>query len=247
MISKEQLNKIANKTGLSLYQQEKDYLLKLFLYFYYKRYQDAVFKGGTCLKYLFGLNRFSEDIDFNIRSVEKLKQQIRSILKDLEGLGIRNYFLKEEIFKDSYTCEIGFEGPLFRGTRQTQNKFRIDAGYRVGTLEKPEWSLVKSEYPETEDNFLVLAMSLEEILCEKIISLIKRKKGRDLYDLWFMIQTGIVLDKKLLDKKLKKEKVKLDLGRIPNKREYERDMAKLIQRIIPYEQVKKVILNFLKD
>jgi predicted nucleotidyltransferase component of viral defense system len=134
MISKEQLNKIAQKTELGLYQQEKEYLLKLFLYFYYKRYQDAVFKGGTCLKFLFGLDRFSEDLDFNIKNSTKFKRQIRTVMKDISGLGINNYFLKEESFEDSYTCEIGFEGPLYKGTKQTQNKFRLDAGYRAGTF-----------------------------------------------------------------------------------------------------------------
>src|SRR3990167_3899012 len=116
MISKEQLNKIANKTGLSLYQQEKDYLLKLFLYFYYKRYQDAIFKGGTCLKYLFGLNRFSEDLDFNIKSPSIMKAQVRAILKEIADVGVESFFIKEETFRESYTCEIGFKGPLFSGT-----------------------------------------------------------------------------------------------------------------------------------
>jgi len=87
MISKEQLSAIARKTGLQLYQQEKEYLLKLFLYFYYKRYDHAIFKGGTCLRYLFGLNRFSEDLDFNIKDVKKFQQQIKKTVKEIELLG----------------------------------------------------------------------------------------------------------------------------------------------------------------
>ncbi len=246
MISKEQLNKIAQKTGLGLYQQEKEYLLKLFLYFYYKHYQDAVFKGGTCLKFLFGLDRFSEDLDFNIKNPAKFKRQVKAVLKNISGLGINNYFLKEELFKGSYTCEIGFEGPLYKGTKQTQNKFRLDAGYRTGTFQKPEWKIVKSEYPETEENFLVLMISLEELLVEKVIALVKRKKGRDLYDLWFLFNADIKLDKKLLENKTKIEKATLDFSKIANKKEYERDMSRLTNRLIPYQQVKKKVLEFLK-
>jgi hypothetical protein len=45
LISREQLRDISRRTGLSLYQQEKDYFLKLFLHGYFNRYEDAVFKG----------------------------------------------------------------------------------------------------------------------------------------------------------------------------------------------------------
>jgi Uncharacterized conserved protein len=77
VISIQQLRRIGQKTGLNPYQQEKDYLLKLFLYSYFKKFDDAVFKGGTCIKYLFGLDRFSEDLDFNIIiSPEKFREQV---------------------------------------------------------------------------------------------------------------------------------------------------------------------------
>ena len=247
MISKEQLVKLTKNSNLHLYQQEKEYLLKLFLYFYYKRYQDAVFKGGTCLKFIVGINRFSEDLDFNIKNPTMFKKQVRGVMKDISGLGINTYFLKEEMFEDSYTCEIGFEGPLYRGSKQTQNKFRLDAGYRTETFQKPEWKIIKSEYPETEKNFLVLMMNLEEILVEKVIALTQRKKGRDLYDLWFLINAGVKLNKSVLSKKLKKEKVVIDFKKIVSKKEYERDMSKLTTRVISYEQVKKDVLKFIQN
>ena len=245
MITKEELNKIVQSAGLSLYQQEKDYLLKLFLYYYYQKHREATFKGGTCLKYLLGIPRFSEDLDFNIKKVKTFQEQVRRTLQSFGSIGITYYFLKEEEFTDSYTCEIGFEGPLFTGDRQTQNKFRIDAGYRTGTFRKPEWKIIKSEYPETTENFLALVMDYQEILVEKIIALVNRRKGRDLYDVWFMIQTGVALDKSLLQQKAKKEKVKLDLTNICSRQEYERDMSKLTNRMIPYEQVHKDITKFL--
>jgi len=128
VISLEQLKELARKNGLTVYQQEKDYFLKLFLYEYFRRYQDAVFKGGTCLRYLFGFNRFSEDLDFNLKaSPEKFKVQARKAIKELESIGIESYFIKEE-FEDAYTCEIGFNGPFIPGYAANRNKIRIDAG-----------------------------------------------------------------------------------------------------------------------
>jgi len=246
MISKERINEIAIKSGLSLYQQEKDYLLKLFLYYYYKHYDHAVFKGGTCLKYLFGLNRFSEDLDFNIKNAKKFQEEVKRVLKELEFLGIKNYFIKEEIFDDAYTAEIGFQGPLYKGTNQTRNKFRIDAGYRLGTLKKPEWKVVRSEYSETEETILVLCMAFEEIFAEKIIALQERDKGRDMYDLWFLINAGVRFDKDLVREKAKRQHIKIQL-RFPDKAAYERDLSRLTTRVIPYEQVKETIENIFRE
>lgn len=245
MIGKEELNRIALRTGLDLYQQEKDYLLTLFLFLYYKKYQDAIFKGGTCLKYLLGFDRFSEDLDFNIAEVDTFKEQVHRVMDLFKEIGINCHLLKEESFPDSYTCIVAVEGPLFTGTAQTRNKFRIDAGYRTGTLKKPEWKMINSEYPEA-NTILALVMNLEEILAEKIIALMHRTKGRDLYDIWFMLHSKIKLDRNLLQKKAAQEAVTLNWNNICTKQEYERDISKLTHRIIPYEQVKREVMNLLK-
>lgn len=247
MISKEELKRIARETGLSLYQQEKDYLLKLFLYYYYKRFSDAVFKGGTCLKYILGIPRFSEDLDFNVKKPKQVKEQIRTVIGNIGKLGIASYFIKEEMFSDAYTCEIGFHGPLWAGTPQTQNKFRIDAGYRTGTLQKTEWKLVKSEYPETGASFLVLTMAMEEMMAEKLIALQQRHKGRDLYDIWFLKNSGVTINTQLLHKKKEKEGIQGHTITLPTKQEYERDLSRLTTRVIPYEQAKKEIEKMLED
>jgi predicted nucleotidyltransferase component of viral defense system len=244
MISKQQLNSIAVQTGLSLYQQEKDYLLKLFLFFYYKQFEDAIFKGGTFLKYIFGLDRFSEDLDFNTKKPKVFKTQVHNTIQQFAQLGIHAHFRKEELFPDAYTCEIVCSGPLSQGTTQTQNKFRIDAGYRTGTMKRPEWRVIQSEYPETTTQFLVHAMHMEEVFAEKILALLQRNKGRDLYDVWYMMHAGITFNKDLFEKKARKRKMeKMD---IPSKQQYERDMTKLTSKIIPYTQVQKDIYTFLE-
>lgn len=235
MISINELKKIAKTSGLNIYQQEKDYLLKIFLYFYYKKFEDAIFKGGTCIKYLYGLPRFSEDIDFNIDiPSETFQKQIHSTIKKIELIGIKTYFLKEEIFKHAYTCEIGFHGPLYQGTEQTRNKIRIDAGKRIGTILPPEWKLIHSEYPETKQSFLVKAMHEEEILVEKLISLIDRNKGRDLFDAWFLLEKAVPINKKLLKQK---GNTKFQIDKIITEKEYLRDIEKLTNRIVSYDQI----------
>ena len=241
MISKDVLKEISIRTGLTLQQQEKDYLLKTFLFYYYKKNNQAIFKEGTCLKYVYGLNRFSEDLDFNIKDPKTFMNETKRTLIELMNIGLKTKIIKEEEFSKAYTCEISAEGPLFNGDKRTKNKFRIDAGYRLGTIKKPEWKLIKSEYPETEENYLVLCMNQEEILAEKITAMNQRKKGRDLYDIWFLISKGVKIDFKLI--KLKnKEKIK----NMPSKQEYERDMKRLTSRYIEYEQIKKEVQKILQ-
>ncbi len=239
MILRERLVAIAKQSGLPLYQQEKDYLLKLFLYNYYKRFDEAVFKGGTCLKYLFGLDRFSEDLDFNIKNPKRFQGQVRQVLRQIELIGIKSKMKREELFKEAYTAEISFQGPLFTGSKVSMNKFRVDAGYRLGKMTKPEWNLVASEYPETPKNFLVRSMSEKELLAEKVLAIFERKKGRDLFDAWFLMKKGIKFDRKLFERKaaMVGRKPKLDFSRIISKMEYERDLSKLTKSMVPYRQV----------
>jgi len=231
------LREISRRTGLSLYHQEKDYFLKLFLYDYFRRYEDAVFKGGTCLRYLFGFDRFSEDLDFNLLvSADRFKEQIERIVEGFKLIGADAHLLREELFNDAFTCEIGLHGPLYKGSPQTRNRIRIDAGKRTGTLKEPEWRLISSEYPETRDRFLVLAMSEEEMLVEKAIALMERRKGRDLYDLWFMLEKGVAVDEKLFARKSVSE-FRPDM--LVSREEYERDLGRLTNRVIPYSQVRR--------
>jgi len=160
-------------------------------------------------------------------------------LKELHLMGVTSYYIKKELFKDAYTSVIGFQGPLYQGNKQTRNKFRIDAGKRTGTIKTPEWRLVSSEYPETGERFLVQIMDEQEILVEKICSLMKRHKGRDLYDVWLLLEKGVDVDEELLHKKMEKHGLfskALNKPILPSQREYERDIGKLTSRIIPYAQ-----------
>jgi len=81
-------------------------------------------------------------------------------------------------------------------------------------------------------------MDEQEILIEKIITLLKRKKGRDLYDTWFLLKSGVKLNTNLFYKKIE---TKLEIGKILSKEEYERDMEKLTTIMLPYEQIKREV------
>ncbi len=243
MITKKELQNLSKKTGLHLYQQEKEYVLKLFVYYYYKRYEDAVFKGGTALRFCYELERFSEDLDFNIKDTQSFNTQVKKTLEDIKSIGIRAKFSKKEIFKEACTYEIEFHGPLYNGTRQTINKIRIGAGVRLKTKKPPEWKIIKSGIPETPNNFLAKVMDKDEILAEKIIALGNRNKGRDLFDTWFLLEMGLVPDKKLIKKKSRQKEFII----LVSKKEYVRDMQQLTKYPVSFSEAYKKVSNAINS
>ena len=64
MILKEDLIRLAKLNRLKAFQQEKHYIQTLVLRSIYAATNDLTFKGGTSLWFFYGLNRFSEDLDF---------------------------------------------------------------------------------------------------------------------------------------------------------------------------------------
>src|SRR3989344_3200217 len=77
IISKDELKKYAKMLKMNLGHAEKDYFQNILLFILYQEYgNDIIFKGGTALKKCYGLNRFSEDLDFTCQnkiSTEKLE------------------------------------------------------------------------------------------------------------------------------------------------------------------------------
>ncbi len=74
-------------------------------------------------------------------------------------------------------------------------------------------------------------------MTEKVLALRERRKGRDLYDIWFLLQSGIALDPQLFKRKSGKA-----VGRgMVSKAEYERDMMKLTRNPPGYAQLRREV------
>ena len=65
MISLDELNRLKERRKTNLYYEEKEYLQYIFLNALSKYADQFVFKGGTCLRICYGLERASEDLDFS--------------------------------------------------------------------------------------------------------------------------------------------------------------------------------------
>ena len=81
MLTKSEL--LGYKTWPNRYQLEKDYLQYAVLLEIFKRSKGGlVFKGGTALQKCYGLDRFSEDLDFTTDSAD----EIRRVEDGLQGI-----------------------------------------------------------------------------------------------------------------------------------------------------------------
>lgn len=53
-------------------------------------FKDALFQGGTCLRIFYGLNRFSEDLNFILKEADKdfqLQLHLQAVSKELKAYG----------------------------------------------------------------------------------------------------------------------------------------------------------------
>ena len=127
MITLQELNEIKEKKKTSLYNQEKEYLQYIFLNAISKYSNDFIFKGGTCLRICYGLERASEDLDFSINPpITKVREIFYKCLRDFDLLNIKYMVPEEKEFKGNIRFEVRFEGPLFIGKPHSTNTLKID-------------------------------------------------------------------------------------------------------------------------
>lgn len=244
MITLDELSEIKEKRKTNLYYEEKEYIQYIFLNAISKYSGNFVFKGGTCLRICFGLERASEDLDFSTTlQLNEIKEIVVKCLKDFELLNIPYKIYSEKEFKENLRVEVRFQGPLFNGNQSSSNTLKID--FNKQKVQNKVAKVVQKLFSDVP-LFTLVVLDEKEILAEKIRTLVNRAEPRDLYDIWMLLNKGIKIDKNLLKEKLKEEKSKISNLKLPSKEEYERDLKNFILFIPPYEQVKKEVLEKLE-
>ncbi len=195
----EQLKIYANLRGLNLGQAEKDYYQNIILFILYNKLsKELVFKGGTALAKCYGLNRFSEDLDF---TVTEEMDFIGMIDKGLDEFRIIHLVKETRISDNSKKYKVKIEGVLYKGTERTLCSITLDFSLREKILFSPDISTI-GHHMDIIPVFEVYVMKKEEIMAEKVRAILTRKSARDLYDLVFLINNGIIADKKSINEKL---------------------------------------------
>lgn len=199
MISQQQLERLSKDFGIDKFTVFREYLQLAFLNNLYKEKESEriYFKGGTCLHFLYLSPRFSEDLDFSTGLSKKTLQNllprvIKNIQKEIPGTDL--VFVYSD--KKSLRYKIKYQGREFKYPQTV----RIDFSFEKPVL-KPSISRIESKIPVSFFS-LILHLREEEILAEKIRAFLTRAKGRDVYDLWYLLEKRVLLEKKVLNKKL---------------------------------------------
>lgn len=245
MITKQELQKVKEQRKTNLYYEEKEYLQYIFLNAISRYSEKIVFKGGTCLRICYGLERASEDLDFSTElSIKEIKKIIQKCLKDFELLNIPHELYAEKKFKENIRFEIRFKGPLFNGNLNSTNMLKID--FNNQKIKNKQSKVIDKLFSDVPI-FVIGVLPEKEILAEKIRTLINRSTPRDLYDLWFLFSKNTEIDKKLINQKLEEENSKYSDLKIPSEKEYNIALKNLINFLPDYDQVKKEVLEKLKE
>lgn len=196
MITYEEVRKLSLRAQIAEAVILREFLQIVFLHIFYgqKGSENVIFKGGTCLRLIYGSERYSEDLDFTVNgSLDFLKKVFAQMADVFPGISfkIRKTLSMGKTFLLTYKGGIS-PYPLY---------MNLDFSFREKTG-MPEKSLIDCrDYPFLFTN-QVSHMSKEEILAEKIRALLTREKGRDLYDIWYLLSHNVSLDKILTAKKL---------------------------------------------
>jgi len=203
-------------------------------------------KGGTYLKHAFGLDRFSEDLDFTAIDSSNLMDILKSTTANLSPYGIEADIDKIDESEISFTSQLRYRGPLYDGSDKSIGNIELEISKRDDIFLEPKWERLFFDYPETRA-VTVLGIQKEEILCEKLRALSTRNKGRDLYDVWFLFKQDVDINKELFEKKMKVVDQPLEVNINISKSEWNEDLAVILERSPRYEDVKKDVLRKLKD
>jgi predicted nucleotidyltransferase component of viral defense system len=173
--------------------------------------KEIVFKGGTVLKKVyFDDYRFSEDLDFTLLeeniSNEKIFKWFKEVFEYIEEeANIPLEIIEDNEHEDGgINFYISYVGPL--GGKGANKRIKVD----ISRTEKLEFEAVVRDvfcnYSDLEGHQL-LCYSLEEVLVEKLRSLLQRMQARDFYDIWYLMEVhGMEIDFLLNEFKAKCEK-----------------------------------------
>ncbi len=225
MISRAELARISKEKHLPIRNAEKDYLLELLLFALsdYRRF--LVFKGGTALYKLYNLNRFSEDLDFDLIGKRfDVDKMIKKITRNLELTGMRRTITEKIEYSNETNIRFAIRGPLYDGTKNSMSRVTINISKREQPI-LPLERLLVANYPEIP-SFELSVLGEGEIAAEKIRCILTRDKPRDIYDLWFLSKKNVSIDVLLVNKKLKIYKLNFNLKELLEKVNEKRNMWK---------------------
>ncbi len=209
MITLDSLLEEAQRFNLPLHKKRailREYLQVIMLNAIYKHKlgNKMYFMGETCLRFFYKLPRFSEDLDFNAKklSSEEFDSLLNAITAFLKNEGFKINVKRKDIY-DVYSARIGFESVMKNfGLADQRGE---DIVVKVET-NNPVWRVKYEPLALSYFGILFTALLMDKgsLLAEKSHAFLHRCRGRDVYDVLFMLRLKFPLDKRMfLAKKIR--------------------------------------------
>lgn len=214
MLSKDHIQEISKRLAIDEFTIIREYIQIVFLSILYstKESQKIYFKGGTAIRFLLKSARFSEDLDFTAELATKeldeaVSETIKKVSLTVPGVRLK----KTDEGRASYTGILSYQP---EGMKYPLN-IHLDFSLRE-KLETSTQTVLETDFPVAPQP-VVRHMDWQEVLAEKIRAFLVRAKGRDVYDLWFMLGKGVELDWDMINRKVKMHRITTSLQDILNR------------------------------
>jgi predicted nucleotidyltransferase component of viral defense system len=181
--------------------------------------QSLIFQGGTAIRWCYGGNRFSEDLDFvTTLSPEAAHGILTKALKGVQKAMVPHFGVGEMTLTEKAARADALK--FFADFRPENSREKISIKIeleRLAAERKPDlqnhvlsslssvaYLISAGEFRVPRPNAVVVAETPAEILSDKVRSLLERPyiKGRDLFDVWFLSSIlKISVDREIVERK----------------------------------------------
>ncbi len=226
-------------------------------------FKKAAFYGGTCLRIFYGLDRFSEDLDFALLDKDpefKLNDFFQALEREFQSYGIEINIESKAKTKESKVQSAFLKGNTmtimfsffpksadarkFIPNQKLKIKFEVDTNNPIGGRTESKFRLLPAPYEiRVFDESTLFAGKIHAILCRNYKNHVK---GRDYYDYLFYIGKNLAINLTYLENKLK------NTGRVLD--EHEKLTVNKVKELlaerfksVDYDLAKKDVSNFIKD
>lgn len=225
-------------------------------------FDKAAFYGGTALRIFYGLDRFSEDMDFSLKSADPsfdLAKYFSALQNELESVGfeleiesktkakssaVQSAFMKGNTLKHLLKIS-SLKAPIpgVPSNELLKIKFEVDTDPPSGATFESKYHLLPSPFSvQLYDEASLFAGKLHAVLCRKWQN---RIKGRDFYDYVWYISRKSKVNLLHLQKRLEQT------GNWDSQKSLDMETLKELLcehfKNVDFNEARKDVLPFIKD
>lgn len=239
----------AQKTASAKYNAMREYLQAYVLRVMHDKnaFQSIAFVGGTALRFLYGLPRFSEDLDFSLH--KKLKVTFVDLMNIIKQELLLAGYAADIDYKEVKTVQsafVKFEGLLYEAKLSPMKDQKFSIKIEIDT-NPPHGAVLTTQIVNKFFPIAFLSYDLPSLLAGKIHALLTRKytKGRDYFDIaWYLSRFKTLSPNfKLLHNALTQTGY---TKKMPNENDWREYLREVVQKA-DWKIIHKDVVNFLEN